>query len=88
MKQPLRYVALLLAILALCLPIGLMGVLLLDPLWLWLEATWGIEAVGHGGPAPWCYAAVYFTLVIVSVLSLWIGSRRRDRQLRNVASQR
>jgi len=88
MKQPLRYVALLFTILALCLPIGLMAVYLLYPLWSWLETTWGIEAVGHSGPAPWCYGAVYVTLVVVSTVALWIGSRRRDRQLRSAASQR
>jgi hypothetical protein len=88
MKPLFRRAALFLTILALCMPIGLMLVFLLFPLWSWLEAAWKIEAVGPSGPAPWVYAAVYVVLVTVSTLALWIGNRRRDRLSSQLSSQR
>jgi hypothetical protein len=79
MKTLLRRLGLVFTILALCLPVGLMVVYLLYPLWRWLEATYGIESVGHSGPAPWCFAVVYFGLVAAATIALWIGGRKRAR---------
>ncbi|HYC33444.1 MAG TPA: hypothetical protein VEB59_14245 [Gemmatimonadales bacterium] len=42
-------------LLALCIPLAAVLTLALLPLWSWLEATRGIESVGHSGPAAWCY---------------------------------
>jgi len=42
---------------------------LLVPLWRWIEADYGIEAIGHSGPAEWCFGVV---LVILSVPALYI----------------
>ena len=39
------------------LPLGIVLALVLLPLWRWLEQATGIEAVGHSGPAEWCYLA-------------------------------
>ena len=76
-KQLMRRVAVAFAVLALCLPIGLMFVYLLFPLWKWLEETFGIESVGHGAPAAWCYVAVYLALVVAATVMIWVANRRR-----------
>ena len=36
-------------------PLGVVVTLALLPLWRWLEESYGIESVGHSGPAGWCY---------------------------------
>lgn len=36
---------------------------LLMPLWRWIEADFGIEVIGHSGPAEWCFYLVFAILV-------------------------
>jgi hypothetical protein len=50
------------------LPVALVVTIVLLPLWSWIEAAFGIEAVGHSGPAGWCYLATY--LVIMACIFL------------------
>ena len=45
-----------------CLPIAFIVTILLSPLWSWIEATYGIESIGHSGPSDWCFYAVYGVL--------------------------
>jgi len=52
----------------LSIPVALLVTILLVPFWSWLEATSGIESLGHSGPAVWCYLAVY--LLLVSIFGL------------------
>lgn len=53
------------AILILSLPLSVILTLLLLPLWRWLEATHGIESVGHSGPAGWCFGLVFFACACI-----------------------
>ena len=46
-------------------PVALLVTMLLVPFWSWLEATSGIESLGHSGPAAWCYLAVYLLVVTI-----------------------
>ena len=50
------------AILVACLPIAFIVTFLLSPLWSWIEATYGIESIGHSGPSDWCFYVVYGVL--------------------------
>jgi hypothetical protein len=56
-------------------PIALVLTILLVPLWSWIEATYGIESIGHSGPADWCFEAVY-ALLAAGAGALWIARRR------------
>lgn len=47
------------AVLIACLPIAFIVTFLLSPLWSWIEATYGIESIGHSGPSDWCFYLVY-----------------------------
>jgi hypothetical protein len=62
MGPVLRFSLTLLGIGLLAVPVSIVTTILLLPLWRWLEAATGIESVGHSGPAPWCYAAVFLVL--------------------------
>lgn len=54
----------------LSIPVALLVTILLVPFWSWLEATSGLESLGHSGPAAWCYLAVYLPVVCICGL-LW-----------------
>ena len=66
----------LLVALIVSLPIAFFTTILLIPLWSWIEAKYGIESIGHSGPAGWCYATVYTTFVLLSAGFLWLVTRR------------
>jgi len=59
------------ALLALGMPLAFILTLLLYPFWNWFEAVTGVEAMGHSGPAGWCYFAIYSAML----LACFIGAR-------------
>ena len=62
--------------LALCLvalPLAAIVTFLLIPLWRWLEATTGVESIGHSGPANWCFVAVYL-VILAAAFGIWFFS--------------
>jgi hypothetical protein len=59
-------------------PLAIGVTLLMMPFFSWVEARFGIEAVGHSGPAEWCYATVYVTmLAVLTVVSHRVIGRSR-----------
>lgn len=66
----------------LALPIAAILTFLLGPLWEWCEARWGIESIGHSGPAEWCFVAVYVVCAILFVACMLIPSKRHRREVR------
>ena len=77
MKRPFRVVLTLLAIILIAAPLSVVITMLLFPIWSWFEASVGIEAVGHSGPAEWCYAIVFFLLVAGVAVTFWARQRAR-----------
>ena len=61
--------------LVLALPLSATVTILLLPFWSWLEATTGFEALGHSGPAVWCYLLV-FSVVAACAAPAFILRRR------------
>jgi hypothetical protein len=59
-------------IVVLDLPVAFVLTMMLTPLWSTIERRWGIEALGHSGPATWCYVVVFGCVVIVS-LATYLG---------------
>jgi hypothetical protein len=64
MRHALAYVLLLL----IALPIAAVVTLLALPLWNLIETRFGIESVGHSGPADWCFEVTYALFVAVGVV--------------------
>ena len=60
-------------------PLSIVITILLFPLWSWIEASTGIESVGHSGPAEWCYATVFVVLAGSAVVVIL---NRRERAQR------
>jgi hypothetical protein len=50
----------------------------LVPLWRWIEADFGVEAIGHSGPAEWCFYLV-FTVLVLPALYFMSRVWRRGR---------
>lgn len=73
--MPSRDAIRLLAWAVLCAPIAIAVTVLVWPFWGWFESVIGVEALGHSGPAAWCYLAVYAAL-----LGLLLVLRRRLAQ--------
>jgi hypothetical protein len=69
----------LLALIVLALPLSALVTIFILPLWSWLEAITGIEAVGHSGPAVWCYLLVLAIVAAGAALALILRLRRRAR---------
>ncbi|AXK73189.1 hypothetical protein DWG18_13445 [Lysobacter sp. TY2-98] len=54
------------AALLVTLPIAFIVTFLLAPLWRWIEAAFGVESIGHSGPATWCFVAVEVACVMAA----------------------
>src|SRR5205809_568049 len=80
-KSPSRnrigaYIAAGVAIIVISPPVTFWLTILLFPFWGWIEATYGIESVGHSGPSDWCFSVVF--LIVMSVLTgMYIYASRR-----------
>ena len=61
-----RLALIVLAILIACLPIAFLLTILLIPLWSSIESTYGIESIGHSGPANWCFYLVYSVITTMA----------------------
>ena len=57
------------------LPAAFVSTIALLPVWRGVEGRWGIEAVGHSGPAGWCYVLTYAFWVMAGVIA-WRIMRR------------
>ena len=71
MRRTIKYLLLAALILLVLMPVAFAVTFLLYPFWSWIEASYGIESVGHSGPADWCFWLVYGLLVF--------AGRRRGR---------
>jgi hypothetical protein len=63
-------------IIVISLPLAFWLTIMLLPLWGWVEARYGIESLGHSGPADWCFSVV-FLIVISTLTGLYIYACRR-----------
>jgi len=69
-----------LALLAIAaIPAAFIITFMLYPLWSWIEATYGIESVGHSGPADWCFFAIFGVLVALAAMLVWLSWKRSER---------
>lgn len=73
----MRHLAICLGWIVACLPLTFVVTFLLMPLWSWIEATKGIESVGHSGPADWCFETVFALLIALGLITYWLLARRR-----------
>ncbi len=64
LKRLLRSLLYIVLMILACFPVSFILTFLLMPLWSWVEARFGIESVGHSGPADWCFWFVYSLLLL------------------------
>jgi len=63
----------------LALPIAAVVTIVMAGFWSWFEAKTGIEALGHSGPADWCYGLTYMVVLFLGLAGLL---RRRTKNPR------
>ena len=84
MNRTLSFLLKALGLVAVALPVSIVATFLLSPFWSWLEASTGVESIGHSGPADWCYLVVLLLVLGIAVLAM--GIRRRARRGRGPAA--
>ena len=77
MRHIIKYLLLAALLLLVLMPVAIVVTILLYPLWSWIEASSGVESVGHSGPADWCFWLVYGLLVFVGTIVFWLIVRHR-----------
>jgi hypothetical protein len=77
MRRTIKYLLLAALVLLVLMPVAFAVTFLLYPFWSWIEASYGIESVGHSGPADWCFWLVYGLLVFAGTTLLWLIVRHR-----------
>jgi hypothetical protein len=77
MKLYLKVAASAIVVLIVSIPISAIITILLKPLWTWIEATYGIESIGHSGPADWCFEAVFAIVGGLAELACYLVFWRR-----------
>jgi hypothetical protein len=77
LKRALTAIALALLFAAAALPLSAIMTLALLPLWRVIEERYGIESVGHSGPADWCFILIYALWISAGAIVWLIGLRRR-----------
>ena len=82
----MKRILILLLLLILALPVSAIVAWVLLQLWDWLERTFGIESVGHSGPADWCYWLTFCTVVLL-ISTVWIIIRRRKKRVTHASSE-
>ena len=63
-RQTIRHGLTALTVLLVSVPMSVLLTLLLMPLWRWLEERFGIESVGHSGPAEWCFGVTFIACAV------------------------
>ena len=63
-----RRLAMLAAIVLLGVPVTFFATIVLLPLWSAIERRFGIESVGHSGPADWCFWVMFLVYLGVALM--------------------
>ncbi len=84
MKKNIRVLLLATLVLPLMAVFSIATTVLMLPLWSWLEASSGIESVGHSGPAVWCYGFVFILLLVMLASAIVLRGRVRAGQKRGM----
>jgi hypothetical protein len=62
------------------LPVAFIATFCLFPFWSWIENTFGVESVGHSGPAEWCFYATYAILEVffIGLIFFYLWSKKES----------
>ena len=79
MRHLFHRLAIIVAIVLIGMPITFAATIALLPLWSMIERRYGIESVGHSGPADWCFWVVFGAYLCVAAI-VALALRRPARQ--------
>ena len=76
-KRAAATIALVVVYAAAALPLSAITTLALLPVWRFVEERFGIESVGHSGPADWCFILLYVLWLSAGAVVFALRVRRR-----------
>jgi len=79
MANRLRVAGLVFVIFFVALPVAMLVTIIMFPFWSWVESTFGIESIGHSGPAGWCYWVSYI-IILIGAFLIWRAIRRNTKR--------
>jgi hypothetical protein len=78
MRHLFHRLTIIVAIVLTGLPITFAATIALLPLWSMIERRYGVESVGHSGPADWCFWVVFAVyLLLAALVALRVGRPAR-----------
>jgi hypothetical protein len=80
LRRSVRLAFILLGIAIAAVPIAFIATFVLYPFWSWIEATTGIESVGHSGPADWCFIFMYALLAVGAAIPVIRAAYRAEQK--------
>ena len=81
MRRPILIISTtIFSILVISIPLTFIINILLNPFWLWFEASFGIEASGHSGPADWTFGVSYFFFIAIFLLVFWFRFKNKSKK--------
>jgi hypothetical protein len=72
-----RSILVLVGIAVLSMPLTFVITIALLPAWSSIERRWGIESVGHSGPAEWCFWVMFAICVVAIYIIVLLAEARR-----------
>jgi len=78
MANRLRGVGVAFTICLISAPIAILVTIAFLPFWSWIETVFGIESIGHSGPAEWCYLVSYVMILTCASLIWWAIRNRSE----------
>jgi hypothetical protein len=79
MRHLFHRLAIIVAVVLIGMPVTFAATIALLPLWSMIERRYGIESVGHSGPADWCFWVVFGAYLFVAAI-VALAVRRPARQ--------
>lgn len=84
LESKTRAIAAIAGLLLLGMPLAFVLTMLLYPFWNWFEAASGVAAMGHSGPAGWCYVAIYSAMLLACLIGARIAVKRASIALSSI----
>jgi hypothetical protein len=83
----IRHLVATIVVVLVSLPLSVVLTLTMMPAWRWIEERYGIESIGHSGPADWCFMIVFAvcTLATGGVYVAGLRGVRRDTSAEGTA---
>ena len=79
MKKPIRKIIWIIITILISSLLSVVVTIYLTPFWRWIEASTGIESIGHSGPAEWCYIFMFVLFISIFIVAFSVNRRGKKK---------